>query len=115
MGLCTFTTGTLASLSVLCNTTVQEAKASCLNPLLHQMTTHTELANENLSPWYFAVRYSSMVFEQRITDLEELGLNCTYDRHNLQQLQQMEQFLKMSWDAWMDSLESTCNHQEAVK
>jgi hypothetical protein len=47
--------------------------------------------------------------------LSELGLNCTYDRYNLQKLQDMEQFLKMSWDAWMDSMEATCNHQEAVK
>ena len=79
------------------------------------MTTHTEIANEKLSPWYFAVRYSALVFEKRITDLEQLGLNCTYDRHSLNQLRDMEQFLKMSWDAWMDSMETTSNHQEAVK
>ena len=115
LGLCTFATGTLASLSVLCNTTVQEAEASCLNPLLHNMTTHTEISNEHLSSWYFAVRYSSIVFEQRIDELERVGLNCTYDRYNLQKLQDMEQFLKMSWDAWMDSMETTSNHQEAVK
>jgi hypothetical protein len=79
------------------------------------MTTHTELSNEHLSPWYFAVRYSAMVFEQRINELEKLGLNCAYDRHNLKQLQEMEQFLKMSWDTWMDSMESNCNHMEVVK
>ena len=79
------------------------------------MLTHTELANENLSPWYFAVRYSALVFQQRINDLEQLGLNCSYDRHSLQHLQELEQFLKMSWDTYMDSLEITCHHQEAVK
>lgn len=99
---------------VLCNTTVQEAEASCLNPLLHNMLTHTQLANENLSPWYFAVRYSTLVFQQRINDLEKLGLNCSYDRHSLQQLQELEQFLKMSWDTYMDSLESATT-KEAVK
>ena len=79
------------------------------------MTTHTEISNEHLSSWYFAVRYSSIVFEQRIDELERVGLNCTYDRYNLQKLQDMEQFLKMSWDAWMDSMETTSTHQEAVK
>ena len=71
------------------------------------MLTHTQLANENLSPWYFAVRYSTLVFQQRINDLEQLGLNCSYDHHSLKQLQELEQFLKMSWDTYMDSLEST--------
>ena len=99
---------------VLCNTTVQEAEASCLNPLLHNMLTHTEISNEHLSSWYFAVRYSTLVFQQRINDLEKLGLNCSYDRHSLQQLQELEQFLKMSWDTYMDSLESATT-KEAVK
>jgi len=99
---------------VLCNTTVQEAEASCLNPLLHNMLTHTELANENLSPWYFAVRYSTLVFQQRINELEQLGLNCTYDHHSLKNLQELEQFLKMSWDTYMDSLEIPTT-KEAVK
>ena len=78
------------------------------------MLTHTELANENLSPWYFAVRYSTLVFQQRINELEQLGLNCTYDHHNLKNLQELEQFLKMSWDIYMDSLEITTT-KEAVK
>jgi hypothetical protein len=78
------------------------------------MLTHTQLANENLSPWYFAVRYSTLVFEQRINELERLGLNCSYDRHSLKQLQQLEQFLKMSWDTYMDNLE-TVTTTEAVK
>jgi hypothetical protein len=79
------------------------------------MTTHTEISNEHLSSWYFAVRYSSIVFEQRIDELEKVGLNCTYDRYNLQKLQDMEEFLKMSWDAWMDSMEATANTKEVVK
>lgn len=100
---------------MLCNTTVQEAEASCLNPLLHNMLTHTEVANENLSPWYFAVRYSTMVFQQRIDELERMGLNCSYDRHSLQNLQKLEQFLKMSWDVYMDSMESATIDTELAK
>jgi hypothetical protein len=65
------------------------------------------LANKNLSPWYFAVRYSALVFQQRINDLEQRGLDCSYDRHSLKLLQEMEQFLEMSWDVYMDSLGST--------
>ena len=78
------------------------------------MITHTKLANENLSSWYFAVRYASLVFQQRINDLEQLGLNCTYDHHSLKNLHELEQFLKMSWDTYMDSLEISTT-QEAVK
>ena len=100
---------------VLCNTIVQEAKASCLNPLLHKMTTHTPVANENLSSWYFTARYAALVFEQRISKLEELNIDAAYDRYNLEKLREMEQFFKMSWDTWMDDLESTCNHKETVK
>jgi hypothetical protein len=111
---CTYVTGTLASLLVLCNTTVQEAGASCLNPLLHNMITHTELANENLSPWYFAVRYSCLALQQRINEFEKIGLTCTYDSHSLKNLQELEQFLKMSWDIYMDSLEIATS-KEAVK
>ena len=79
------------------------------------MTTHTLVPNEKLSSWYFTARYAAMVFEQRIAELNKLNLDGGYDRYNLERLHEMEQFFKMSWDTWMDEIESTCNHKEAVK
>jgi hypothetical protein len=56
-----------------------------------------------------------MVFQQRIDELERMGLNCSYDRHSLQNLQKLEQFLKMSWDVYMDSMESATIDTELAK
>lgn len=74
----------------------------------------TEVPNEKLSPWYFTVRYAGMVLQQRIRDNRALGLTSEYDQHQLAQLQDMEQFFKMSWDVWMDSMQASCPaYQEA--
>ena len=74
----------------------------------------TELPNEKLSSWYFTVRYAGLVLQQRIAENEKLGLRSDYDIHNLEKLQDMEQFFKMSWDVWMDELQTACsNYQEA--
>ena len=79
------------------------------------MATQTSVPNEKLSVWYFAVRYSILRTEQAIKYSRELDLSTSYDELQLEQLRDLEQFLKMSWDAWMDSMETTSNHQEAVK
>jgi len=52
--------------------------------------------------------------QQRIAENEKLGLRSDYDIHNIEKLQDMEQFFKMSWDVWMDELQTACsNYQEA--
>ena len=38
--------------------------------------------------------------------MEQLGVDPTYDIRQLQQLQDLEQFLKMTWDQWMDGIEA---------
>jgi hypothetical protein len=68
------------------------------------MATQTSVPCEKLSPWYFAVNYSILRMEQAIAHSEELGLTPTYDYCQLDQLRDLEQFLKMSWDVWMESL-----------
>jgi hypothetical protein len=68
--------------------------------------THTQLENTKLSPWYFAVHWAGIHLQERIVDSERLGVDPTYDMLQLQQLQDLEQFLKMSWDQWMDAIEA---------
>ncbi len=74
---------------------------------------HTKIENTKLSPWYFAVHWSAIHLQEKITEMEKLGVDPTYDIRQLQQLQDLEQFLKMSWDLWMDGIEARQTAQEA--
>jgi hypothetical protein len=44
------------------------------------MATHTQIPHENLSAWYFAVRWSRTNLEATIEKAEAAGLSCKYDR-----------------------------------
>jgi hypothetical protein len=79
------------------------------------MATHTSVPNEKLSPWYFAVHYSILRMEDAIKHTEELGLSAKYDKHQLEQLRDLEQFLKMSWDVWMDDMGAVLLPAEELK
>ena len=79
------------------------------------MATQTSVPNEKLSVWYFAVRYSILRTEQAIKDREALGLSSSYDELQLEQLRDLEQFLKMSWDVWMDDMGAILLPAEVVK
>ena len=79
------------------------------------MATHTSVPNEKLSVWYFAVRYSILRTEQAIKYREALGLSSSYDELQLEQLRDLEQFLKMSWDVWMDDMGAILLPAEVVK
>ena len=68
------------------------------------MNTHTPVDNFKLSPWYFAVSWARRILQDKIVQHEKNGFNPVYDIHQLQQLDDLEQFLKMSWDEWMQSL-----------
>jgi len=68
------------------------------------MNTHTPVDNFKLSPWYFAVHWASRMLQDKIVEAEKNGFNPTYDIHQLEQLEDLEQFLKMSWDEWMGSI-----------
>lgn len=74
------------------------------------MAIPTELPPEKLSHWYFAIGWARQVMIQNIERVQALGLATTYDERHLEQLEDMEQFLKMSWDVWMDSIEKECAH-----
>jgi hypothetical protein len=75
--------------------------------------THTEIENTKLSPWYFAVHWSSMLLQQKIADMEAAGGDPVYDIHQLENLQELEMFLKMSWDQWLDNLQARQTALEA--
>ena len=78
------------------------------------MATQTSVPNEKLSVWYFAVRYSILRTEQAIKDREALGLSSSYDELQLEQLRDLEQFLQMSWDVWMDDMGAVLLHPSEV-
>ena len=78
------------------------------------MATQTSVPNEKLSVWYFAVRYSILRTEQAIKYTQELGLSSAYDELQLEQLRDLEQFLKMSWDVWMDDMGAVLLHPSEV-
>ena len=65
----------------------------------------TKIDNLKLSPWYYAVLAAKAVLQQKITEIEEAGIvNPSFYIARLEELEDLEQFLKMSWDHWMDSL-----------
>jgi hypothetical protein len=72
------------------------------------MATHTSVPNINLSPWYFSVRWAIHHVESSIAYSREHGFSTVYDEYHLAHLQELEQFLKMSWDIWMDELAANC-------
>jgi hypothetical protein len=60
--------------------------------------------NLNLSPWYYAVSWARHSLQAQVNRYSELGLNTAYDEKQVAQLLELEQFLKMSWDQWMESV-----------
>ena len=69
------------------------------------MATTTPVDNSKLSPWYFGVNWATMVMKERIRKFEKKGMDATYDKKQLQYLEDLEQFLKMSWDTWLNDME----------
>lgn len=69
------------------------------------MNHTTQIPNLKLSPWYYAVLAAKGVMQQKITEMEQAGIvSPAFYIARLQELEDLEQFLKMSWDEWMDSL-----------
>lgn len=68
------------------------------------MAIITNLPTDKLSSWYFATRWGKYHVEQSIHRAAQAGLDTTYDQMQLQQLEDLEQFLKMSWDVVMEDL-----------
>jgi hypothetical protein len=69
------------------------------------MASTTQVDNSKLSPWYFGVNWATMIMKERIKKFEKKGWDATYDRKQLAYLEDLEQFLKMSWDTWLNDME----------
>jgi len=69
------------------------------------MASTTSVDNSKLSPWYFGVNWATMIMKERIKKFEKKGWDATYDRKQLEYLEDLEQFLKMSWDTWLNDME----------
>jgi hypothetical protein len=63
-----------------------------------------KVSNTDLSPWYYAVCWSRQMLQLQIRRYTEMGINTAYDEKQLEKLLELEQFLKMSWDQWMESI-----------
>ena len=68
--------------------------------------------NSDLSPWYYAVGWAKHTLQLQITRYQRFGLNTSYHEKQLERLVELEQFLKMSWDQWMESLLPSETKQE---
>ena len=80
------------------------------------MNHTTPIDNLKLSPWYYAVLAAKAVLQQKITEIEEAGIvSPSFYIARLAELEDLEQFLKMSWDQWMDSLSTRQTAVEETK
>lgn len=96
----------------VCNTKGTSGQTGALTTKLQMDTLHTQIENTKLSPWYFAVNWGILTLQQKITEMEERGLHPIYDIKQLEKLQDLEQFLKMSWDMWLARYETSETAQE---
>lgn len=64
------------------------------------------LPSENLSSWYFAVRWARLSMEQYSARLKQSGWDTSYTDTNIEKLQQLESFLDASWNAYMEWLQT---------
>lgn len=52
-------------------------------------------------PWYYAVNWGAMLLEQHIIRMEAIGLDVELHKERLAELEDLKQFLSMSWDMWV--------------
>ena len=97
---------------LVCNTKSTSGESGALTTELQMDTLHTKVENTKLSPWMFAVNWGVITLQQKIVEMESRGLNPIYDIRQLENLQDLEQFLKMSWDQWLDRLNNGETAQE---
>lgn len=96
----------------VCNTKGTPGETGASTTELQMDTLHTQIENTKLSPWYFAVNWGIITLQQKIADMEAVGIDPAYSIYQLEKLQDLEQFLKMSWDEWLDRLETGKTAQE---
>ena len=99
-------TAWLADLLLLC-------KSKCVQPQrkasvsLTQMNHLTAIPPEDLSTWYFAIRWARFALEQQTAQYSRDGWATDYNNEVIQQLVGIEQQLQSRWDAYMESITQT--------
>lgn len=77
-------------------------------------TTTTPVPNTKLSTWLFAVQHAQHILRQRIAASELGGFSIEYDQSQLKTLDDLQQFLAMSWTDYMDKIEANIKELEAT-
>jgi len=73
--------------------------------LLNYMDYTIKTDSLKLSRWYYAVLASKAVLQQKVAELETNGyVNPVFYMEKLEDLEDLEMFLKMTWDQWLESL-----------
>ena len=84
--------------------------------LLNYMEYTIKTDSLKLSSWYYAVLASKAVLQQKITELEGNDfINPAFYIDKLEDLEDLEMFLKMSWDEWLASLATDQTAVEETK
>ena len=71
------------------------------------MKTSAVIPAEFLSSWYFSVRWSRTMLEAENNRFKERGWDTTYNDRVLGDLLDIENFLQVSWDSYMESITHT--------
>jgi hypothetical protein len=103
MGLLRITTAWLVGWPILCKGKgVQPTGEAPVS--LPQMTHQTILPPENLSTWYFAIRWARFSLENQTAQAEREGFSTDYNNEVIRQLLTIEDTLQADWDAYMESI-----------
>lgn len=76
------------------------------------MKTTLEFPTEKLTMWHYAVSWSKILLQQKIERMQENNIPCKYDQEQLERLEDLDMFLQMTWNEFMDSL---CQTAQEVK
>lgn len=65
------------------------------------MTLDVRLDPAKLMPWYYAAHWAGMLLEQHMNQCKALGMDCSTHEERMEQLEDLKQFLSMTWDQWI--------------
>jgi hypothetical protein len=67
------------------------------------MTLKLEIDPAKLMPWYYAANWAGMLLEQHLNQCKALEMDCSMHEERLAQLEDLKQFLSMTFDEWIHS------------
>lgn len=63
---------------------------------------NVKLDRSKLCHWYFAIGWARIRVQQRVDEAKGYGWATNYEEAQLQRIEEMEQFIKMTWDQVLD-------------